>query len=209
MCESMHMNTLDFLLPALKSEDCPIGARHLCGGKMFCISFHMMSKDEVKCYLYLDQKFMKIELNRGKPITDLMRILPHYFDDDTFEELNIIKQLKNKKLKVSEIKQFKQCIDKYRFNHQDIENDIGLEYKKSKIVKCLQAMPYVWKETRIETVYSSLRTLFGLPPLLEKQTTYDHNMVENTSQFSTVDTKYNEMVKKLGIEKNYKSPLEN
>eukprot|EP01084_Bolivina_argentea_P055103 101041_1 len=31
MRESMHMNTLNYLLPAINGEHCPIGARHLCG----------------------------------------------------------------------------------------------------------------------------------------------------------------------------------
>eukprot|EP01084_Bolivina_argentea_P296500 510667_1 len=102
MSEAMHMNTLEFLIPALKTEHCPIGASHLCGGKMFCISFHMMSKDEVKCYLYIDQKCMKIELKEKNPITELMRILPHYFHDDKFIVLDIMKRLKHIRMKKSE-----------------------------------------------------------------------------------------------------------
>eukprot|EP01084_Bolivina_argentea_P260011 438958_1 len=125
MSEAMHMNTLDFLIPALKTEHCPIGARHLCGGKMFCISFHMMSKDEQKCYLYIDQSCMKIDLKEKRPITDLMRILPHYFKDDKFIVLDIMKRLKDIIKKKSEINQFKQCVEELKFDHEEIEDDIA------------------------------------------------------------------------------------
>ena len=35
---------------------------------MFCISFHIMSKEEINCYLYVDQKYIKIDLKKRKKI---------------------------------------------------------------------------------------------------------------------------------------------
>merc|ERR1712087_476523 len=87
MAEAMQFSTLDFLMPALSHEPCPIGARHLCGGAMFCVSFHLMSSEEMKCYLYIDQSCIKVELRKKQPMTDRMRILPHYFDDPEFQTL--------------------------------------------------------------------------------------------------------------------------
>jgi len=94
MPEAMHSDTLDYLLPNKEDEPCPIGARHLCGGKMFCVSFHALSKDEIKCYLYIDQKCIRLNLVEKQPLTDLMHILPHYFSDDSFEPINVEKALR-------------------------------------------------------------------------------------------------------------------
>ena len=94
MAEAMHSDTLEYLLPAKEGEQCPIGARHLCGGKMLCVSFHLLSKEEIKCYLYIDQKCIRLNLTEKQPLTELMRILPHYFEDETFVPLSIRRALR-------------------------------------------------------------------------------------------------------------------
>ena len=90
MCESMHLKTLNYLLTPLKNknEKIPIGCKHLIGGKMFLLSFQMLSIDEIRCYLYLDQKCIKFEYN------DMYNIFPYYFVKT--DNNNNIKQKQNK-----------------------------------------------------------------------------------------------------------------
>merc|ERR1712187_725840 len=55
-----------------------IGAKHFDKGEMICVSFHMLSEDEIRCYLYIDQKYMRINLG---PNGRLEQILKEYIQD--------------------------------------------------------------------------------------------------------------------------------
>ena len=206
MVESMHMNTLNYLLPALKSDPCPIGARHMCGGAMFCVSFHVMSKDEIKCYLYIDQKCTKIVLKQNAPMNELKLILSQYFEDDSIESISvegIVQKLKKMKFTTNEIEQFEECLMKIGLNVYDIERDISSHFTASKIVTYLRK-ECKWSPPRSEELYFELRDFFGFRLIAkdEQESAVKitrTTLLKNHSTFSTVDRKCEKMKKKLGV----------
>jgi len=214
MDEAMHMNTLDYLLPPLETESCPIGARHLCGGNMFTMSFHFMRKDRVKCYLYLDQKCMSINLKKNHAMTDLMRILPHYFDDPSFRVLDIKRALKESLTEKkgdpddTAVHQFEQCVKKLfaQWDDEAIERDLCQNdwQQKSKICQVLQKQ-HKWDWKRIDRMHRCLSGLFCFVPVSQENTQDSTNRAlrldsPQTLQvpfISTIDREYNEVEGKL------------
>eukprot|EP01084_Bolivina_argentea_P106154 190052_1 len=72
MVETLHLNTLECLIPKRpqhpldeknkEDEEQFIGAKDVCQDtQMMCVSFHVLSQNEIRCYLYIDQKYMRID----------------------------------------------------------------------------------------------------------------------------------------------------
>ena len=73
------------------SEEEYIGANDSCKGYMFVVSFHILSVDEIRCHLYVDGKYMRIQRsNDTDDGDDLEQILGHYirYDSDEDEDTN-------------------------------------------------------------------------------------------------------------------------
>merc|ERR1712228_761506 len=88
MIEVLHLNTLDCLLPKTKNNDDDeneefVGAKHFEKGEMLCVSFHILSDDEIRCYLYIDQKYMRINIGQN---CYLQEILKKYFQQQPSNE---------------------------------------------------------------------------------------------------------------------------
>eukprot|EP00483_Globobulimina_turgida_P008338 UN08355 len=105
LIEILHLNTLQCLLPKInkrlnvhneinddeKSEKINLnvkeefyGAKDLCNGEMLCISFHVLSEDEIRCYLYVDQKYLRIDLDENK----LEEVLKCYIESISDSEIS-------------------------------------------------------------------------------------------------------------------------
>ena len=219
MTEAMHSDTLEYLLPAIEREKCPIGARHLCGGKMFCISFHMLSKDEIKCYLYIDQKGIRLTCNQGLPLTELMHILPHYFDDEEFVPLSIRDALLKAKFDNEVIQQVDLWLQKWPEREREMQliNDLSQVVLKTEkhsdqifIENPTPLGKYIiercnWNEldnekrnAKLLLFYRVLRELFGIPMQDDKWSKLSNVKREYSySFFSTVDREYDEIRDKL------------
>ena len=220
MAEAMHSDTLEYLLPAIKGEKCPIGARHLCGGKMFCISFHMLSKDEIKCYLYIDQKCIRLNLNQNQPLTELMHILPHYFDDDEFVPLSIKDALLKAGFDDEVFHGVDQWMQQWHERKREIQllNDLSqvqlkVEDTSSSRIVIEDPTPlgeYIIEEcdwdvlddeelnNKLLLFYRVLRELFSVPMDDDKWKKLTKiNKEYSTSFFSTVDREYDEIRDKL------------
>ena len=114
MIEILHLNTLQCLLPRAKisnsnngntNEDekknenenendmdyTPlaeeyIGAKYRCKGNMIVISFHLLSQDEIRCYLYVDGKYMRIKIgDNANESDDLEALLGFYIDSESYK----------------------------------------------------------------------------------------------------------------------------
>eukprot|EP01084_Bolivina_argentea_P137016 241312_1 len=122
MVEILHLNTLECLFPIINNDDSLlsqqkyVGAKHLCQGKMICISFHVLTDDKLRCYLYVDQKCTRINLDD----TQLKKILEEYMQDTAHDNDNI-----------QQITQY----DKFSFQAIDEIFDHDFKWVKSEITK--------------------------------------------------------------------------
>ena len=223
MAEAMHSDTLEYLLPAIKGEKCPIGARHLCGGKMFCLSFHIMSMEQINCYLYIDQKCIRIHLNESHPMMELMHILPHYFDDDEFVLLSIKNALQGAGFGDEVFHQVDLWMQQWHEREREIQllNDLSqvqlsqlpvgsrdpivievpTPLGRHVIEQCdWDVLDDKIRNGKLLLFYKVLRELFGVPykddrweKMLNKSKSHDYS----TSFFSTMDEEYDAMRAKL------------
>jgi len=218
MEEAMHSDTLEYLLPAIEGEDCPIGARHLCGGKMMCVSFRMMSSDEIKCYLYIDQKCIRLNLKYGQPLTDLMRILPHYFEDENFRPLSYEKALREEGFSEEDIQEIEEWLDdevqESGGREDEREERIEAELMKVKWEKNYDAQDkgpweklsplgehleeWGWDKDKLIKMYRALSNLYKFPIRDTALSVGSKTGKTRTfSYFSTVDPAYDELRDKI------------
>ena len=67
-----------------------IGAGDSCKGNMFVVSFHILSVDEIRCYLYVDGKYMRIKIsNDTDDGDDLERMLGKYIRSDSDDDVDL------------------------------------------------------------------------------------------------------------------------
>eukprot|EP01084_Bolivina_argentea_P293105 504073_1 len=161
MTEILHLNTLECILPIINTKmnessineenylkQKYIGGKNLCEGKMLCFSFHILSDDVIRCYLYVDQKYVRINL-----IEEYMKIILEEYIRNTNSN-TIHTQTNGSKY------------DKFAIQTIDTTFDNHFRWVKNEILKCCQETSprdgnHSTKYQQQQQIYSS-NTMYGL-----------------------------------------------
>jgi len=74
---ALHHNSISSIIPRMKSKSKDFEVRDALKGQMFVISWHILSKEEIRCYVFYQGMCLRFF---GE---DLINLLPIFFDDAT------------------------------------------------------------------------------------------------------------------------------